>query len=702
MRKNLLLIAGIASLLVFNTAKAQTDSTHYDLGRISVNKNFTQSITVKASDIERYPFSNISDAINVFFNGTFTHSSTNSTSVVYVIDGNIVSDVNAYSIQDVDEITLVQSALGQVSGGAPAQQMILIKTRRRGPGSQGIIASGQTSLVNARNNHNYSGADKPTGAYEQAYAGAYKNYTNADIGISADYLHDAYPQVLPNMYTYTNPFHFNRVKLNAYADARLWHGTSLSFGANYAPQVTNEAFLFNESTTNSQLQFTSRSHASQHIFNTNVTLNSHIVAGLTNIFSGGYNNYHYNEGDTYHDYFTEPGAGYSYTTHTNISAYQQANTWLLKDNLAYHQQIGDWNIDPSVNFTYRHLKDTLNYQQLIYLDSLSNPGQANAAYSKAIFKLSLLTPSLNIYYKNLFDIQGGFVAILNKENIGPNYPVQYVLPFLSASLNISEMAKLQVIKLSVFGSASRQNVFLNDPYVTLSGFELQGFSNATVPQFNQSVSIGFSNYNLYQAYNNYQAGFVLGLGKHFSVDYNFRKNYYATLVEFAIPAGVNGAQMEEFYEKTSAVAHRIGLSYIIRSGNLNWVTGLSATESKLQLANSAISPSANQYLDKGHRWTGGFTNRFAYHDYFAGLDILYQAGQRPYSLENWQPVDPNYVSPSNTNSFSLQNFYAGTRVKVNHLKYAEIYLNTRNILQNKSSDITDERRFYGLGFKLNL
>jgi hypothetical protein len=702
MRKHLLLIAGIISLFIFNTANAQTDSTHYDLGRISVSKSFTQNITIKAGDIERYQFSNISDAINVFFSGTFTHSSTNSTSVVYVIDGNIVSDVNAYSIQDVEEITLVQSALGQVSGGSSSQQMILIKTRRGGPGKQGIIASNQTGLVNARNNHNYSGANKPAGIYEQAYAGAYKNYTDGDIGISADYLHDTYPQILPNMYTNADPFHFNRLKLNAYADARLWKGTGLSFAANYAPQVTNETYLFNESTANSLLQVTGKSHASQHIFNTNIALSSHIIAGLTNTFSGGYNNYRYNEGGTYYAFFTEPGAGYSNATHTNISAYQEANTWLLKDNLAYHQQLGDWNIDPSVNFMYRHLKDTLNYLQLSYQDSLSSPAQANASYSKATFKLSLLTPSLNIYYKNVFDIQGGFVAILNKENFGPNFPVQHLLPFVSASLNISEMAKLQAIKLSVFGSFARQNAFLIDPYVSLSGFELEGFSNITAPQFNQSELFGVSSFNIYQAYNNYQGGFMFGVTKNFTVDYNFRKNYYGTLAEFIIPVNIAEAQLEEFYEKANAITHRIGFRYIIHSGNLNWVSGLNATESKLQLANSAISPAINQYLDKGHRWTGGFTNRFVYHDYFAGLDILYQVGQRPFSLEHWQPQDRDYMPPSNANSFSLQNLYIGERVKVSHLKYAEIYLNTRNILQNKTSDITDERRFYGFGFKLNL
>src|ERR1700761_9552621 len=88
-------------------AKAQSDTSNYDLGRIFVKRQFTQSITVKGHDLEQYQFSDLADAINVWFYGTYSNAST----LVYVIDGNIINDVNAYSIYDIDEITLVQNAL---------------------------------------------------------------------------------------------------------------------------------------------------------------------------------------------------------------------------------------------------------------------------------------------------------------------------------------------------------------------------------------------------------------------------------------------------------------------------------------------------------------------------------------------------------------------------------------------------------------
>lgn len=695
MKLRLSLTLLVISIFLANIAKAQTDSAHYDLGRIQVNKDFTQSITVKASDIERYQFNYITDALKVYFYGTFTNSS----SVVYVIDGNIVNDVNAYSILDVEEITLVQNAIGQVSGASPGQQLVLIKTRRGGAGKQGIVASDQTSLVNARNNNNYKPASNQSGIYDQVYAGAYKNYTNGDIGVSANFLHDVSPQDLSGTYTSSDPFHYSQFRLNAYADAMLWKGTTLSFGANYSPQVNNEAFTLYQAGTFTDVNFNTAMHESQHLSNTNIALRSHIVAGLTNTLSAGYNHYNDFGQDVSNEMVSNQGSN-PQSSHTYVEWEQLEHTLMIKDNLVYHLATGNWNIDPSLNFMYRHVRDTLGETETAYQDTVG--GRLIFGQSQfATYNLSLLTPSVDVYYKNIFNIQGGFTGILNKENFGPNFPVSRLLPFVSASLNISEWAQLQAVKLRVFASFSRQNEFLDDPFVSLEAFALQGFDNPAGTFSTTSYPIGASNYNTGKAYNNYQAGLLLDLLKNFNLSYNFRENYNWILAEYAIPQGPNGSAVEYFFQDAKGMTQTFALHYNLRIRSFNWMTGLTATTSKLQLVNPDPNNTANTYLATGHHWTGGFTNRLTWHDFFAGLDVLYQLGQRPYSLENWQPTLVGYVPPSNNNSFSLQNLYLGKKLKIDGLKYAEVYLDTRNILQNKSSDITDERRFYGFGFKVS-
>jgi hypothetical protein len=59
------------------------------------------------------------------------------------------------------------------------------------------------------------------------------------------------------------------------------------------------------------------------------------------------------------------------------------------------------------------------------------------------------------------------------------------------------------------------------------------------------------------------------------------------------------------------------------------------------------------------------------------------------------------LGPSD-HSFSLQNVYFGYKLQTKQFKNLEVFANGRNVWQNKKSDITDNRRFYGIGFKLGL
>jgi hypothetical protein len=704
MKTRLALVLLPLCLCFFGTAKAQTDSSYYDLGHVLVKKDFTQSITIKASDLERYQFNNITDAVDVFFSGTFTNSS----SVVYVIDGIIVNDVNAYSIHDIEEITLVQSSVAQASGVSPGQQMILIKTRTHRPGKQGIEAAGQTSIVSPRNNDNVPDAKKPTGIYNQYYVGAYKNYNNADVGVSADFLHDLMPYAVPNTVTSYDPLRFNRFKLNGYADVKLWKGSSLGFAANYTPQVSNYSYVSNNSTANETAQLAYGDHVSQHLINTTLTLRSHIVDGLTNTLTGGFNHYNYFETDTALESYTYPGETPNNTYYRTHTA-ELMRTWLIKDNLLYHKKIGDWSFDPMVNFTFRSVKDSLINTTVAYENNgflgPGTPAEATEYYQGGKYKVYLLTPSLNIYYKDIFDIQGGATGWLNSEKgaTSTDKPGRFS-PFISTSLNIAALAGLNNVKLQIFGSYARQNNLIDDNYASLNGFTLLGGNNILV-QTGSSAPIQYSSLNPYQYYNTYQAGLIFGLLKNLTLSYNFSENYYFGLVEYEAPDGTNGSTISESYYNNKFITNRFGLNYSFHSSNFNWQTGLNATETKLVVVDVPNGPETSpysSYLDAGHRWTGGFTNRLAYKSLFAGVDVLYQLGERPYSLEYWLPNGPGYMPPSNKNSFSLQNLYVGTRLKIAQLQYAEIYIDTRNIIQNKSSDITDERRLYGLGFKLDL
>ncbi len=72
------------------------------------------------------PFVNLSDAISVWLYGVYTLPST----VVYIVDGNPVVDVNSYSVFDIEEVTLVQSAAALSGTSGTQQEVVLVKTKR--------------------------------------------------------------------------------------------------------------------------------------------------------------------------------------------------------------------------------------------------------------------------------------------------------------------------------------------------------------------------------------------------------------------------------------------------------------------------------------------------------------------------------------------------------------------------------------------
>ncbi|BAU54414.1 hypothetical protein [Mucilaginibacter gotjawali] len=697
-----ILISSAIFVCFFFTAKAQTDTSSYNLGRIDVKKQFTQSITIKGSDLERMQFSNLAEAINVWLYGTYSNGST----LVYVVDGNIITDVNAYSIFDVDEITLVQNAIAQVSGAGPAQQLVFIKLKTNRPGKQGIEAAGQSSLVNMANHPHSAGAKSTSNLYHQYYLSGYKNFNSVQMGISADYQHDVMPVLKSNYYNSVDPFHFDRFKFNGYLNATLWKGTSINFGINYVPHTDTYAADYNYANTSALENNVIKGGAAEHMAGSNISVDSKIIPGLTNTLSGAYSHYNYFEADSINLLVVSSGNP-TENVKSFQGSYNKISNFLLKDNLIYHKKAGSFDFEPALNFSYRKY-DNKAVDSASYLQTYGQGGIPTYNLSKQseqyTVKLYLLTPSLNISYKDVFNLQGGFVSLLNSaKDFNPGYKLSRLFPFLSTSVDVFKLAGLKDISLMVFGSFSRQNSLLDDPYATLG----QSASSVSLNQGNNLSYIGFGNLPIYptanfdplKELNNYQAGLILGLSKNISFSYNFQQSYSPGLLPEYIPFGINGYELVYIYYYAKEVTNRIGLNYTLRASDFSWRTGLNIAQEKFQISDPNVNAAAYaSYLNTGHRYSGGFTNRLTCKNLFAGLDLLYQLGQRPVTLVGFVP-GAGVTSP-HVNSVSLQSLYFGSQVKINKVKYAEAFASFRNIAQNNSGDITDNRRFYGLGVKV--
>lgn len=703
MLKKILITIFICS--AFFEVYAQTDTSDYNPGRISLKRKFTQSITIKGSDLERTHFDDLADAINVWLYGTYTSSE----SLIYVVDGNTVTDVNAYSIYDVDQVTLVQNALAQTNGAAPGQQMVLITLKRNHATGQGIEAAAQAGLVSLANRPYKAGYKSSSQLYDQYYFSGYKRFGTVNTGFSADYQHDALPALVNSNYSAVDPMHFNRLKINGYIDAALWKGTTVNFGINYAPQKNHFHYGYNPSYSPGESSYDLKTaNITQHQVNTDIALNSRIVKGLVNTLSAAYAHYNYFENDSLRD-LTTFSANNVQTTSTFINADDKSSNLLVYDNLVYRLQLGGFSMGPMVNFSYRKYKGENSNSAATY----DSPGFENMYSSEGVIfdtKRYLLTPAFEISYKDGFDLLGGFSDFLNSSKDFGNYKVNRFFPFLSTSIDVFKLAGVKNVNLQFFASFSRTNLLLNAPYSVFNDFAIASPSATDGALVYTGLSdpntSGFSNiypntdYDPLKTSDNYDWGISLGISKKINVTYSYQSGYNWGLVPvflFYYP----DYQTAYYYFYDKIQVNRVSLNYKLDATDFKWQTGINVAQEKLQSAAPNIYVQRYEtYISSGHRYSGGFTNRFTYKHLFAGFDILYQLGQRPITLEN---VDPSKIvlPPPHVNSVSLQNFYFGTMLKINQVKYAEVYASFRNILQNNSGDITDNRRFYGIGLKVD-
>ncbi|GAB3918087.1 TonB-dependent receptor [Mucilaginibacter boryungensis] len=693
MKRKFLICAAVLLSVALLQAHAQTDTTEYDLGHVKLQKKITQAITIKAADLEKLPFSNLSDAIAVWLNGYYNGKQT----YVSIIDGNLNNDVNAYSIYDIEEITLIQNASVMLNGVKPSQLLLIVKTRRNEPGKSGLVVAGQTNAINSRNTSIDPSYKSTTNFYHQYYLSAYRNSEEVKAGISADYQHDVVPQLQNNLFTSSNPYRFDRFKFNGYLDVNVVKINTISINAGYVPQTNSNNFT-TYSNTNHTILLDHNDNGKQQLWHGDIKISTHIIKGLTNELSAGLQHYQLSENEYNNIQPAFPPADI-YTANRAT----KTNTRFIKDNLSYNLSTGKFNFEPNINFTYKKAIDSIALKSTV-----NNSPLYNLSYSVYRQSTSLLTPSLIINYANIIMLQGGFQSVLNagKYTTFNNSKLAKAYPFTSVAINLIPAGKSA--QLMVLGSYSKSVAALSDPNASV----LQGIpDNATIlfddPNTHRLGS-NFANpqipltpiatpaYNAYQANTQLQLGTSLSLlNNKLSFNYNYSIQKFVNTTSYM--EYLSGAYYTLYlFPDARLDQHRFGLNLnLFHSAKFNWTSGLNATVVKYKLNFQEQLTASQSFVPNNTVFAGGFVNRINYKHAFAAIDILYRLNQDQYA--------PNYVVTGHFNSFDVQNLYAGYTLTSTRFKNLEVFADARNLIQNKQSDIAyDNRRYFGAGFKLGL
>jgi hypothetical protein len=679
---------------------AQYDSSRLDLGYLHLKRDFTQIITIKGADLEKMPFANLSEAIAAWFYGAYTTPVT----LQYVVDGNPVSDVNAYSVYDIEEVVLVQNAAALVNTADGQQELVIVRTKR-GQGKGGVMADAQTGWVNSKE----YGETSELRVYHNYYLTAWRNVDKVSYGLSGNYLRDVFP-FADNGLDVTAPDNLQRWRLNGYFTWRPNSHNQVEIMLNYTPERT--AFVFQN--PGQPTTYLLDDHSAQHFILPRLLWHSDLSSKWTNDLQATYIHSTARLFDYNNDVVQLPNDSLEAQYNGSSDLGKSYHLW-VRDHLGYKATAGHWSIEPAINASYEHFSEQ-NDVGSVDITSAFNGGSLGLGplpnVSDAIYSIKenliVLTPSLDISYKRLLDMQGGVLLDAgHQQGIGG----RDAFPFASLSLDLLRLGNDNGGSgLKVFGSyASRtapspQGYLLGDlssgdynqnsPVQDPDGDYLNTTANYTVPSYPPSPV-----YWVWETGASYT-----GWKDRLTIEYNFeRRNFVKTAIIYP-PAGSSYPIGYLFPEWESTVQHVDIRVKVLDTEGVRWLTSVNGTllqnkshfayadypgyEEKQDIGDDAPSPAS---------CTGGWVNRLQLKRFTAGFDLLYHFRESVQSETSSGTYDTVKV-----NSVITPNIYIGYNWNLRNIKTLECFVESRGLFRNSTNDLLDERRYYTVGGKLSL
>jgi hypothetical protein len=671
-------------------AFAQYDSSRLDAGYLQLKKDFTQTITIEGADLEKMPFTDLSDAIAAWFYGAYTQPVT----LQYVVDGNPVTDVNAYSIFDIEEVVLVQNAAALVNTADGQQELVIVRTKR-GQGKRGMTANVQTGLLDAKE----YGHTSSFGMYHNYYLTVWQNSDKVSVGVSGNYQRDVLP--FPYESGVTIPDNMQRWRLNGYFTWRPNSHNQIEFMLNYTPQ----RMAFNMAQTASLED----AHGTQHFILPRLLWHSELSTKWTNDLQATYVHSTDNASDNSYGVNELTPDSLQEVYYGTSSAIRSTHLW-IRDHLGYTATAGHWNIEPAINVSYEHFneqnwtstaEETSTYEGGNLVNGLTpNIGtlQSNLKENKVV-----VTPALDISYKRVLDVQGGVLVDAGKQDANSG---RYAFPFASLTLDLLRLANDKATSgLKVFGSyaqraaPSPQGYALTDLSTNIYGSSNSPIQNYSTYNLNSTTNYTVPVYPAAPVYWVWEAGAsYTGWKDRLTIQYTFeQRNFLKTLFIYE----PNNSFSIVYPEWRSTLQHVDIRVKVLDAEGVRWLTGINVT--LLQNKTPSIYANVVNYYDKQdvgddspspHSWTGGWVNRVQVKRFTAGFDLLYHFGESVPSS--------NYSDTGKVNSVITPNVYVGYNLHLSAVRTLELFLESRGLIRNSANDLLDDRRYYTVGGKLSI
>lgn len=651
---------------------AQTDSAYLDLPRFRVSRSSVQSFTIKGEELAKMPFTDFSQAIGVWVGPALATGST----IVYVVDGQMVNDVNIYSIHDIESITFLQSGLIQLTGGTVAHQnIVLLTTKKNVSNKWQLQGAASTAFVNRGD------SSAKAGLFHQYNVSASNGSEKLNYGVSAGFLHDMMPQPETARFEKNSSLHQNRYRANAWLGGVFLHHHQFRLDAAYVTQKQSNAYTLLQPTSHSN----TGTWKKDHVLN--------IKASIASSFEGGFGNRVYADFYDYHlqGNITSIDNADGFSGYTLTTEEPKLRNWMVGNRFSYDKQFHRFYLAASLDVQYRHVD--YNYNNLAFrtFSTSSNPATVTVStyWEGTYAKNWFIAPTVNFGVDSLLNMQAGAVAIYHplRTAIHENR----VLPFGAASFDVlKSINRNSPVSLRLYTSVAAISSMPELGWANLSNLTTQ---QNLLMDYNSLKARPWASFDPYQVYADvryvhFQGGVRLGLWQNKLIaDYTYDKNQSVSPQQpiYTVPGGYGfGGSVSQppRYLTTNYTRHRLAISAQTDIGKLHWlsVATMYYIRSKTEQAYYSV-------VTKDNFYTTGWANRFTLGTWQLGVDAV-------------GVFNKAYVGGKHK-SIALQQVNVGRKFTHGYVSY-DVFAFTRTPFDNKQYPLFDQRRYYGIGCNIGL
>lgn len=671
-------------LLLFSLSiHAQTDTSYYDLGRGRIKRDFSQAMVIKARDLRPFFNSSIDDLVKARLGYA--------NDLVYVIDGNAINNIDNYSIYDIEEIVILDNALGTLNGAYAAKFLVLVKTNRGKEMPEGFTlgAAAKTGIVSGRTDLEEFGSsyESDVRQYHQYYVSGNYRSQKLHVGTSIDYMRDAGPLVRQEDHELSLKTNYNPLKVRTFADYRFHRAHTLSAEVSWSPiwhtlDYEERRYLPSYEIDTRQEQ----DYKSSYLQGT-LQLKSRFLKHFENDLVGAYN-----WGEVSRETFYATSRYSNGTEQFGASGRDSYNVWrrhlLLRNTLSYNWSVGEsLTIRPFANFVFRNI----SHSQADESRSTSLTDASVGAFSTNRFwyrtRYWTMQPALDITWRNYLNLNGGVVFSKSTYLLSGD---TRKFPFASVSADVLQLLREgSHSSLKLFASYARSEN-LGDDQTTVSISENNEYL-ASLPVYTYIPSLNTDAFD--------RTTFVMGahfglLREVLRLGYSYNGRRYPLARRAA-----NSTVLQNYEVQLSNDFHRLSFGAKPFSGHgFGWQSDLHAFITKVEVEHvgQGETPLSGDYLLDSDPLYFQWANKWSYKDFFMGMDVM-AADNQPY-----QSLDESLVLKWETRqTFSIQHLYLGKDLSLANGQKLNIYAYARNLFENRYSLLADHRVYCGVGLGWN-